>query len=44
MKNLSVLPRGPSTPLRYAQDDNVSIRHSSFVIHSSFIICHLSFC
>ena len=44
MKNLTVLPRDPSTPLLYAQDDSVSIRRSSFVIHSSFVIRHLSFC
>jgi hypothetical protein len=44
MKNLTVLSRDPSTPLRYAQDDSVSIRHSSFVIHLLFVIRHSSFC
>jgi hypothetical protein len=36
--------RDPSTPLRSAQDDSLSVRHSCFVIDSSFVIRHSSFC
>ena len=47
MKNFTALLRDPSTspaPAGSAQDDSISIGHSSFVIHSSFIIHHSLFC
>ena len=37
---LSVMPRDPSTPPRYTQDDDsaVELRHSFIIRHSSFVI------
>jgi hypothetical protein len=44
MKNLTVLQEDPSTPTAFgAQDDSIFVRHSSFVIGSSFVIRHSSF-
>jgi hypothetical protein len=42
-RHLKLSSRDPSTPLRSAQDDGLSVRHSCFVVDSSFVIRHSSF-
>ena len=43
LQNRRVIPRDPSTPLRFAQDDipSFELRHSFVIRHSSFVIFSL---